>query len=119
MIFKQDEGNNRVIMGTGKKIPLTLIFWVFFFLCGGVVCAQDGKALFQSNCAQCHNPVKVVTGPALKGILDRVTDRKLLHDWIHNNQKVLASGNTYFNNLYNSYGRAPMNIFTNLSDADI
>jgi cytochrome c551/c552 len=80
---------------------------------------EDGKTLFQSNCAQCHNPIRVITGPALKGITERVTDRQLLHDWIHNNNKVLASGNTYFNNLYNSYGRAPMNIFPNLSDTDI
>ncbi|HEV2481572.1 MAG TPA: c-type cytochrome [Puia sp.] len=80
---------------------------------------ETGKALFQSNCAQCHNPIKVVTGPALKGVTSRVPDRKLLHEWIHNNNKVLASGNVYFNNLYNSYGRTPMNIFPNLSDADI
>lgn len=81
--------------------------------------AENGKALFQSNCAQCHNPIKVVTGPALKGVTERVTDKTLLHAWIHNNQKVLASGNQYFNNLYNQYGRAPMNVFPNLSDADI
>lgn len=80
---------------------------------------ETGKALFQSNCAQCHNPIKVVTGPALKGVTSRVPDRKLLHEWIHNNSEVLASGNVYFNNLYNSYGRTPMNIFPNLSDADI
>jgi cytochrome c2 len=81
--------------------------------------SQDGKTLFQTNCAQCHNPVKVITGPALKGVTDRVTDRRLLHDWIHNNTKVLASGNTYFNNLYNQYGRAPMNTFPGLTDAEI
>jgi mono/diheme cytochrome c family protein len=81
--------------------------------------AQDGKSLFQINCAQCHNPIKVVTGPALKGVTERVPDQRLLHDWIHNNQKVLSSGNTYFNNLYNQYGRAPMNLFPYLSDAEI
>ncbi|HWB91859.1 MAG TPA: cytochrome c, partial [Puia sp.] len=80
---------------------------------------ENGKALFLSNCAQCHNPIKVVTGPALKGVTSRVPDRKLLHEWIHNNTKVLQSGNVYFNNLWNSYGRAPMNIFPNLTDADI
>ena len=101
----------------GKVQPLLLI--LFIFLPAARVLSQDGKLLFQTNCAQCHNPVKVVTGPALKGVTDRVTDRKLLHDWIHNNQKVLASGNTYFNNLYNSYGRAPMNTFPGLSDAEI
>ncbi|MBS1604213.1 MAG: c-type cytochrome [Bacteroidetes bacterium] len=95
-----------------------LFFFVLLFLSFRAY-AQDGKALFQTNCAQCHNPVRVITGPALKGVTDRVTDRKLLHDWIHNNTKVLASGNTYFTNLYNQYGRAPMNTFPGLSDAEI
>lgn len=80
---------------------------------------ESGKQLFLTNCAQCHNPIKVVTGPALKGVTSRVPDRQLLHAWIHNNTKVLQSGNVYFTNLWNSYGRAPMNIFPNLSDADI
>ncbi len=102
----------------GKAISL-LLFLLITFCFSSSADAQDGKVLFQTNCAQCHNPLKVVTGPALKGVTQRVPDRKLLHDWIHNNQKVLASGNVYFNNLYNSYGRAPMNVFPNLSDAEI
>jgi cytochrome c551/c552 len=81
--------------------------------------AQDGKALFQANCAQCHSPFKVVTGPALKGVTERVPDTKLLHSWIRNNQAVLASGNPYFTNLFNQYNKTPMNVFTTLSDADI
>lgn len=104
-----------------QKSHLLPIFFILALLQTSPAFAQTetGKALFQSNCAQCHNPIRVVTGPALKGVTSRVPDRKLLHEWIHNNTKVLASGNVYFNNLYNSYGRTPMNIFPNLSDADI
>src|ERR1700710_822864 len=83
------------------------------FVLAASAVAQDGKNLFQINCAQCHNPVKVITGPALKGVAERVPDKKLLHAWIHNNQQVLASGIEYFNNLYQQYGKAPMNIFPN------
>jgi hypothetical protein len=82
--------------------------------------AQDGKALFQSNCASCHNPFKVITGPALKGVSERVPDKNLLHAWVHNSSKVLASGNPYFNNLFNEYNKTAMTVFGNsLSDADI
>ncbi len=102
-----------------RKITAIFILSFFLLVLEKYAQAQDGKALFQSNCAQCHNPIKVVTGPALKGVTERVTDTKLLHEWIHNNQKVLASGNVYFNNLYNQYGKAPMNIFPGLSDAEI
>ena len=81
--------------------------------------AQDGKALFQSNCASCHNPFKVITGPALQGVTSRVPDKTLLHAWIHNNQKVLASGNPYFTSLFNQFNKTPMNVFPDLSDKDI
>ena len=81
--------------------------------------AQDGKALFQSDCASCHNPIKVVTGPALKGVTSRVPDQKLLHAWIRNNAAVLASGNKYFNDLYVQFSKTPMNTFPQLTDAEI
>jgi cytochrome c551/c552 len=99
------------------RTPLLIL--LIFLLSSGNARSQDGRALFMANCAQCHNPIKVVVGPALKGVTSRVTDNKLLHDWIHNNVNVLASGNTYFNNLYDQYGKAPMNSFPDLSDAEI
>ncbi len=81
--------------------------------------AQDGKALFQSNCASCHAVKKNLTGPALAGVEERVGDKKLLHEWIRNNQKVLASGNKYFSDLYNQWNKTPMNVFPSLTDAEI
>jgi mono/diheme cytochrome c family protein len=81
--------------------------------------AQDGKALFQADCASCHNPIKQVTGPALKGVTSRVPDQKLLHAWIRNNAAVLASGNKYFNDLYVQFSKTPMNTFPSLTDAEI
>lgn len=81
--------------------------------------AQDGKALFQQNCASCHAVNKNLTGPALAGIEERVPDKKLLYAWIRNNQAVLATGNKYFTDLYNSYNKTAMNLFPNLTDAEI
>lgn len=106
---------------TGKIVTLCLALLTIFSLPKAVF-AQDvsaGKTLFQGNCASCHAVNKVVTGPALAGVQDRVPDEKLLHEWIRNNQKVLASGNKYFNDLYNQFNKTPMNIFTGLTDADI
>ena len=37
-----------------------------------VSAAPDGKALFQANCASCHNPYKDATGPKLNGVDGRV-----------------------------------------------
>ena len=101
----------------------TILLFVFclslFTAREGRAQALDGKSLFQTNCAQCHNPISVVVGPALKGVTQRVPDSNLLHAWIHNNATVLRSGNVYFNNLFNQYGRAPMNTFPGLTNGQI
>ena len=83
------------------------------------VSTSKGRTLFMTNCSSCHAINKRLTGPALAGINERVTDKKLLHDWIRNNKKVLQSGNDYFNTLYKEYGQVSMNVFPNLSDDDI
>jgi cytochrome c553 len=105
-----------------RLIVKILIFSILFstlISAGNNLYAQDGKALFQSNCATCHNPIKEITGPALKGVTTRVPDEKLLHAWIHNNQKVLATGNPYFTALYNRYNKTAMNLFPSLTDPEI
>jgi len=100
---------------SGILLPALVLLGTNFW-----VQAQDGKALFQSNCASCHNPFKVITGPALKGVSERIPDKNLLHAWVHNSSKVLASGNPYFNNLFNTYNKTAMTVFGNsLTDADI
>jgi mono/diheme cytochrome c family protein len=38
----------------------------------------DGKKLFQDNCASCHSVFKDLTGPALSGVTQRITDKKLI-----------------------------------------
>ncbi len=78
-----------------------------------------GKALFQQNCASCHNVHKKVTGPALKGVEERWSDKKLLHQWIHNSGSVIAAGDPYAVNLFNEYGKQAMPGFPSFSDADI
>ncbi|MFB6455782.1 c-type cytochrome [Chitinophaga sp. Hz27] len=80
---------------------------------------NNGKALFQQNCASCHNVHKRVTGPALAGVEGRWADKKLLHAWIHNSAAVLASGDKYANQLFNDYNKTAMTAFPALSDAEI
>jgi hypothetical protein len=104
---------------TVKKLISSLLLPALFLLGNNKVFGQDGKTLFQSNCAQCHNPIRVVTGPALQGVTTRVPDKKLLYAWIHNNQAVLASGNKYFNDLFNQYNKTAMNLFPTLTNPEI
>lgn len=79
----------------------------------------DGKALFQSNCASCHNPLKDATGPALQGASGRVPGKEWLYDWIHNSAAVIASGDKYANDLYAKWNKTAMTAFPNLSNEEI
>jgi len=81
--------------------------------------AQDGKALFQANCASCHNPLKDATGPALQGMDERVPSKEWLYKWVHNSAAVIASGDKYANELYNKWNKTAMTSFPNLTEADI
>jgi mono/diheme cytochrome c family protein len=110
------------IMNDRRPIAKTFLFGILFltvFSLQNTLKAQDGKALFQQNCATCHAVTKNLTGPALAGIEERVPDKKLLYAWIRNNQAVLQSGNKYFNDLYIQWNKTAMNLFPSLTDAEI
>ena len=65
---------------------LRLFLFLFIVFSSINVSAQDGKALFISKCASCHNPFKNGTGPALGGLEDRHkwADHKELLAWVNN-----------------------------------
>ncbi len=95
---------------------LVIALFVFSF---NTIAAPDGKALFQSNCAACHNPLKDATGPALQGVDARVPSAEWLHNWVHNSGKVIASGDKYANDLFNKWGKTQMTAFPQLSNEEI
>jgi len=71
-------------LSQAKKI--LLLPFVFFLLHNSLE-AQDGKAIYQAKCQQCHK----ITGessvaPALAGVLERGpwSDKQKLYDWVHN-----------------------------------
>ena len=82
---------------------------------------NEGKTLFKNNCAQCHakNMTSALTGPALVGWEERWPDRDKLYAWVRNSQEVIASGDAYANELYNTWNKTLMNPFPDLTDAQI
>jgi mono/diheme cytochrome c family protein len=81
--------------------------------------APDGKALFQANCAACHNPLKDATGPALQGISARVPSKEWIYNWIHNSGNVIASGDKYANDLFAKWNKTQMTAFPSLKTEEI
>jgi cytochrome c551/c552 len=80
---------------------------------------QDGRQLFNTNCASCHNPFKDGTGPALKGLEERGqwSDRKKLYAWIHNPPAFMAT-DPHTQELHAKFG-SMMQSFPGLPEKDI
>jgi mono/diheme cytochrome c family protein len=93
----------------------------FVFLLSYIsVIAQDGKAIFQSQCQSCHALDKTVTGPALRGVEERGpwTDRKNLIKWVHNPGGFIPT-TPYTQQLAAQFGGQVMPSFPQLSEAEI
>ncbi len=82
-----------------------------------------GKALFKSNCAQCHNRNMKddLTGPALGGVEERWADydQADLYTWIRNSQALVQAGHPRATEVYNQWNKVAMQAFPNLTDDDI
>ncbi len=102
-------------MKTSKMINLksvkTLVLSTFFFtFFSGNLTAQDGKALFNANCAACHKIDKDFVGPALLGAKARWEENSStenLYKWVKNSGALIEEGDAYANKLIKKW-KAPM-----------
>jgi len=84
----------------------------------------NGKQLFNSQCASCHQLNRKMTGPALKNVAIRLEEeqglgREWLYKWIRNSAGLIKSGDAYANQIYEEYNGTAMTAFPTLSDQDI
>jgi len=104
-----------------------LIFLIAF---SSSLFAQDsgdsvaGKALFNANCAACHNLDRKMVGPALRNVETRLIeneglDRDWIYSWIRNSSSKIKSGDAYAVKIYEENGKAAMTAFPQLSDNDL
>ncbi len=85
---------------------------------------QNGKQLFNQNCAACHSLDRKMTGPALANVEQRLADdhgldKDWLYTWIRNSPGMISSGDDYAVQIYNEYNQAMMTPFPTLSDEDL
>ncbi|MEP7238497.1 MAG: cytochrome c [Ferruginibacter sp.] len=76
---------------------------------------SNGEILFKANCASCHKIDKNFTAPALRGSLERWTDKKAMYDFIRNSAQ---SENAYAKAIKQKWAPMIMTSF-NLSDAQL
>jgi mono/diheme cytochrome c family protein len=77
-----------------------------------------GKELFNSNCAACHKLDAKMTGPALRGIAEKL-DKQWLYKWIRNSSDLIKSGDPEAVRVSKEYNGAVMTAFPQLTDADL
>ncbi|MGH2645495.1 MAG: c-type cytochrome, partial [Chitinophagaceae bacterium] len=117
-------GVNSLYKTLWRKLTASLVFAValFFFspqvlwaagaAAGPKGDATAGKTLFQNYCASCHNPLTKLIGPPLQGVDAKVPGGMTeIYKWVHNSSAVLATGDKYFNDLFNEYGKVNMTHF--------
>ena len=81
--------------------------------------AADGKRIFISNCASCHNVFKDGTGPRLAQVTERGPwkDSKKLYKYIR--ESASFQKNKYIDSLRNVYGVSYHIEFSDLNDNEI
>jgi len=79
---------------------------------------EEGKTIFTSRCAGCHNIHKVLTGPALAGV-----DQRHTIDWIvnfvHSSQTVIKKGDPAAVALFKKFNNIQMPDHPDLSAENI
>lgn len=114
----------------GVRLNFHTLAVLFFMLIGmhTFAFAQDvdssdeavaaGKAVFNANCKTCHKLDQKLTGPALRGATER-QPVEAVKSFIKNSTAVIASGNSYYDNLFKEYGNLQMPAHGFLSDEDL
>jgi len=113
--MKQVKHRNSTSKVLGFCLAVMLAFSTSIFAQGDVA---EGKSLFNSNCAACHKLDKDMTGPALRGVAERL-DKDWLYDWIRNSSKMIKAGDSYAVEVFEKYNKTPMTAFPQFSDADL
>lgn len=89
------------------KVFLPTLLIIFFFYPLSAQNPEEGKKLFQQNCASCHKINKKLIGPKLSGINDKKSEDWLIR-WIQNSQALIESGDEYANQIYEKFNKLVM-----------
>jgi cytochrome c2 len=102
------------------NVKKTILLGLLFCFSYTASAQQKGAQIFRENCATCHAFDKVLSGPALRGVMDRgpwAEDEKNIFAWIKNPGAFIPT-TPYTVALQKQYGSV-MPSFNKLSDADI
>lgn len=79
---------------------------------------EEGKTIFTTRCAGCHNINKALTGPALAGI-DQRRSMEWIIDFVHSSQALVKKGDKDAVAVFEQFNRIPMPDHPDLTDDNI
>ncbi len=100
-----------------KRIFLVTLLFPYFGL-SQEADIQEGKALFNTNCAACHQLNRKAVGPALRGVTEKY-DREWLYSWIKNGTQMIKDGDPQAVAIWEEYNRAVMTNYPQFSNEQI
>src|SRR5215203_2917375 len=88
-----------------KVLLLGLLLFSFTIINAQGGAVAEGKTLFQQNCQSCHALDKALTGPALRGFVNRGPwgDREEIYKWVKNPAAYMAA-DPYTKGLQQQFG---------------
>jgi cytochrome c2 len=77
-----------------------------------------GAKIFFGNCTSCHSLYKEATGPSLKNVLNRHSER-WVRKWIRNSPKMIADGDREAIEVYEKWNKTSMVCFPNFTEKEM
>jgi len=90
-----------------KKLLISCLSLLMVLFVFSIPPVEEGKSIFISRCASCHNVNKIVLGPALGGVTDRHSEDWIIN-FVHSSQTVIKGGDKTAIALYEKFNKVPM-----------
>jgi cytochrome c551/c552 len=101
-----------------KKIMISILILFIGLTVFSFPPVNEGKMIFTSRCASCHNVNKVIVGPALAGVTERHSEKWIIN-FVHSSQAVIKSGDNAAITVYEKFNKIPMPDHPDLSAENI
>jgi mono/diheme cytochrome c family protein len=101
-----------------NKIAVWLFAMIMFSLVAHADPIDEGKAIFMSRCAGCHNVNKNLTGPALAGV-DQRRSIEWIVNFVHSSQTMVKQGDKDAVTVFEKFNKIPMPDHPDLTDENI